>query len=173
MTREQWKDWLEGFGIVAIIGSLIFVGLQMRQAQSIAVAEAEGAQQTIDNRVPDAINQHAGVWSKGASGRELSEAEAIIFENLVIIASTQAFFSYSQRKILNHPRADLAAHRFAFFLFQNPGARHVWMNYIHDLERADAVLSVDIQAIPEWREMIRNDLMKLDQSTIDSELSER
>ncbi len=39
MTKENWKDWLEGIGIVAIVASLIFVGLQMRQAQKIAAGE--------------------------------------------------------------------------------------------------------------------------------------
>ncbi len=30
MTREQWKDWLGGIGILAIVGSLIFVALEIK-----------------------------------------------------------------------------------------------------------------------------------------------
>ncbi len=32
MTREQWKDWLEGIGFLAIVASLIFVGIETRNS---------------------------------------------------------------------------------------------------------------------------------------------
>ncbi len=39
MTREQWKDWFEIVGIVAIVGSLVFVGLEVRQ-NTLAVQDS-------------------------------------------------------------------------------------------------------------------------------------
>jgi hypothetical protein len=33
MTKESWKNLIEGTGDVAIIASLIFVGLQSKQTQ--------------------------------------------------------------------------------------------------------------------------------------------
>ena len=38
MNNTNWKDIAELFGIVAIVASLIFVGLQMQQAHKIAIA---------------------------------------------------------------------------------------------------------------------------------------
>lgn len=38
MKNSNWKDAAELLGIVAIVGSLIFVGLQMKQSQDIAIA---------------------------------------------------------------------------------------------------------------------------------------
>jgi hypothetical protein len=38
MQRANWKDVAELVGIAAIVASLIFVGLQMKQSQEIAVA---------------------------------------------------------------------------------------------------------------------------------------
>ena len=38
MKNTDWKDIAELVGIAAIVASLVFVGLQMRQAQKIAVA---------------------------------------------------------------------------------------------------------------------------------------
>ena len=32
MSREHWKDWLEGIGFLAIIASLIFVGIETRNS---------------------------------------------------------------------------------------------------------------------------------------------
>mgnify|MGYP001813140891 CR=1 FL=1 len=38
MTQASWKDIAELIGISAIVASLVFVGLEMRQSQEIAVA---------------------------------------------------------------------------------------------------------------------------------------
>ena len=38
MLTEKINDWLQIVGMVGIIGSLIFVGLQLKQSQDIAVA---------------------------------------------------------------------------------------------------------------------------------------
>jgi len=39
MKKTGWKDTAELIGIAAIVASLIFVGLQMRQSQAIAIAD--------------------------------------------------------------------------------------------------------------------------------------
>jgi hypothetical protein len=39
MTREKLKDWLELIGIIAIVASLVFVGLELRQSRQIAIAD--------------------------------------------------------------------------------------------------------------------------------------
>lgn len=38
MKRFNWRDFTEITGIAAIVGSLIFVGLQLQQSQEIAIA---------------------------------------------------------------------------------------------------------------------------------------
>jgi hypothetical protein len=40
MNSEKFREWLEIFGIFGIIASLIFVGLEMRQSQKIALSAA-------------------------------------------------------------------------------------------------------------------------------------
>ncbi|MDX1402999.1 MAG: hypothetical protein R3192_00600 [Woeseiaceae bacterium] len=39
MKTEQLGDWLQIIGLFGVIGSLIFVGLQLRQTQAIALSE--------------------------------------------------------------------------------------------------------------------------------------
>ena len=39
MTRDQWKDWLEIVGIAAIVGSLVFVGLEVQQ-NTVAIQDS-------------------------------------------------------------------------------------------------------------------------------------
>ena len=38
MASEKVNDWVQILGIVGIIGSLVFVGLQLKQSQEIAIA---------------------------------------------------------------------------------------------------------------------------------------
>ena len=38
MKKSNWKDFVELIGIAAIFGSLVFVGLELRQSQQIAIA---------------------------------------------------------------------------------------------------------------------------------------
>ena len=38
MTFENWRKLAETIGLMALVGSLIFVGLQMRQDHQIALA---------------------------------------------------------------------------------------------------------------------------------------
>ena len=40
MKSTNWKDIVELIGFAAIVGSLIFVGLQMKQSQEIALSDA-------------------------------------------------------------------------------------------------------------------------------------
>lgn len=38
MDSAKLNDWLQVIGMFAVVGSLVFVGLQMRQTQEIALA---------------------------------------------------------------------------------------------------------------------------------------
>ena len=40
MDSAKLNDWLQVFGIFALVASLVFVGLQMKQAQEIALSDA-------------------------------------------------------------------------------------------------------------------------------------
>ena len=47
MKKSNWTDVAELVGIAAIVASLVFVGLQMRQSQEIAIAEQYQARAVI------------------------------------------------------------------------------------------------------------------------------
>ena len=51
MKNSDWKDVAELFGIIVIVASLVFVGLQMKQSQEIAIAGqyAERASESTEN----------------------------------------------------------------------------------------------------------------------------
>ena len=55
MKKTDWKDIAELIGIAAIVASLIFVGLQMKQDQQIAVAQ-------LFAETDDSINSVWRLW---------------------------------------------------------------------------------------------------------------
>ena len=47
MGKIAIEDFIQGLGMVGIIGSLIFVGLEMQQSQRIAVASQQQEEQRL------------------------------------------------------------------------------------------------------------------------------
>ena len=129
MKTMNLKVIVETIGIFAIVASLIFVGLQMRQSQEIAIAETFLSITTGEIELYKITNEHAELWEKANSGAELSDAEALIFKNLVASIDRTAHRSRSQLDRLGHTNAaTLQSADLASFLFQNPAARKVWVS---------------------------------------------
>ena len=87
MQKAHWKDIAEVVGIAAIVASLIFVGLEMRQTRSIAVAEAY--QTRTDSEMfmvsfslqPD----RRRLWLKVNNDEALSADDKLHFGGLMVI----------------------------------------------------------------------------------------
>lgn len=164
MKSTNWKDVAELVGIAAIVASLIFVGLQMRQAQDIA--DSERYQLDLSNLIAinNAINENADIWVRGTSGEELGEAEAVIFANLVLDINDRAVLSSEGARRMGFEKAaDSIVHDFAAFLYKNPGARQVWEAREEDLSKyRNHLMPADVSEIV-WPNTVRSDLAKLDQ----------
>lgn len=126
MKSISWKAIAEFLGATAIVASLIFVGLQLRQEQRVASIEAgfnlvesfyEQRNGTIEN---------AAIWVKGNAGvEELSSTEAVIYEALIQKEWAHAYWtSYAMRQL--GIELNVGVHDFAGFLHRNPGARRIW-----------------------------------------------
>ena len=80
MKKANWREIAELIGIAAIVASLIFVGIQLRQDEQIAQAERLATQQILDLEITRFIDERAEVWRKGLAGEEQSENDQISFE---------------------------------------------------------------------------------------------
>ncbi len=80
MARDQWKDVLEAIGFAALVASLIFVGLQIRQDHQIE--RLQNAADFDDTMIEYArvINANREVWIRGLEGAELSATDQVAFE---------------------------------------------------------------------------------------------
>jgi len=126
MRMTNWKVTAELIGIAAIVASLIFVGLQLRQDQEIAVSQIYA--DWDDTRIEWArlINENDEVWIRGLSGGDLNEQERLRFESLA-----DTWFHMENGRYIRARRISLAsprdiALRDAAFLLDHPGLRRWW-----------------------------------------------
>ena len=126
MSASGWKNLAEFVGVVAVVGSLIFVGLQVRQERQVAANDS--AFQVAENyrQVRNLIIENADVWVRGNAGEELEPAESEIFGELVYVTWAGAFWTATTQARVG-PALNVSIHDFAGFLHRNPGARRVWL----------------------------------------------
>jgi len=110
-------------GIAAIVASLIFVGIQLRQDGQIAQAERLATQQQLDLEITRFIDERAEIWRKGLAGEEQSENDQISFEMVSYALFRQQANEYRTRFFLSGVSPEISVRTYAFFLHQNPGAR--------------------------------------------------
>lgn len=163
MRKIQWNDWLEGVGIIAIVASLIFVGLQLRQAEKIA--SAEGHASTMSNliEVGNSVKANVNIWNKGAAGEELTDDEAAVFAVLVRQINDAAYFGYMQAiELTSEEEARYNATDFAIFLYSNPGAQRVWLAREEYLLKYRELINPAIDNFSAWKEMVMEDIAILE-----------
>ena len=163
MKSVNWRGAVELLGIAAIVASLVFVGLQMRQTQALAVAESALAFLSSKVEIYNGINDHAGIWVKGRSGDELGQAEAAIFSNLVLNLNDSVWADFRRFRGLGETElAQVVLHDHAAFLYQNPGARRVWSAREENLIKYRDLLNPDGDNISSWRDSIQADFARLE-----------
>ena len=162
MAQFKWRETAELIGISSIVASLIFVGLELRQSQKIADIDSSAirAEWFFSNRA--SINENAEIWVKGNSGALLTDAEQVIFANIVKDINTNNRFTWGRERSLGDDSLDYAAHELAWILHSNPAALKVWEKIIADNEAMRSRLMPSIRLRnDDFKQIVRADLEKL------------
>ena len=132
MTREKWRDVLEIVGVFSIVASLIFVGLQIRQEQTMNLFQATADFDDTMFEYARIIGENPELWRKGLSGGELTESEEIQFQALAYIAEQKFDGIYSRSLLVENGRnVDGIARHFASNLHAFPGLRREFLSRCH------------------------------------------
>ena len=100
---------------------------------------------------------------KGTSGEELTKDEAAIFAILVNHINEAAFIDYMQTaEIAGYEAAQYVIHDFVGFLYNNPGARPVWVAREDNLIKMRTLLDPEGHHFSFWKDDVLNDLAILD-----------
>ncbi len=91
MQKTHWKDIVEVVGIAAIVASLIFVGLEMRQTRAIALAATYQTQADSEMYMMSFIQQPhiLPVFIKMTNDEALTQ-----YEQWLLIVSLNVWFTY-------------------------------------------------------------------------------
>ena len=159
-----WRESIEILGVVSIVGSLTFVGLELNQAQQVAQNESGYYITNSGIERASVINEHPGIWAKGNAGEALSREEKVIYDNQLLVYWAIAFWTTQAQRRLGSD-LDVALHDFASFLHRNPGARTTWLEN-SEIEQQYRRLLIDGPAGTEEMDSVLADLEKLDNSDI-------
>jgi len=122
----RWNEFAELIGISAILVSLVFVALQLSQADVIARSEMRALLHSNQIEVNNAINAHPDVWVRGNAGNELEPKDAVIFSRQVANVNNYFYSTVEYSRLMGLDWEDSDLSEFASYLYENPGARRVW-----------------------------------------------
>ena len=127
MDFRKFNEVAELVGIAAVVASLVFVGLQMKQASDMAQNEVTLGVFATSIEINNEMNERADIWIRGSRGDDLDETEAFVFGNLMQNLNNDAFFARGMRVQLGEDvRLSTEVYNFARILHENPGARKAW-----------------------------------------------
>jgi hypothetical protein len=156
------RDVVEVIGAAAIVGSLIFVGLQLQQDRQHALTSNMIAFMESESMFEQSLSEHAVTWTKGNSDQPLAEEEKVIFESLVRFNANNKFFRFISVRLLGEDGA-LAVLHFADWLHANPGARQFWEKWEKDMVRLRSRYHVGENGLgDQWVSGVFESLEKMD-----------
>ena len=126
MKTANWKSIAELIGMAAIVASLIFVGLQLRQEQAIAIVDTYGSIVESSQGVLDLVGQNPEIWEKGLLGEELSTPDEIIFTGVVRALINHHTFMYIRFSRIGPGDPETQLHDLAYAMYVFPGLRRRW-----------------------------------------------
>ena len=169
MRSFSFRLLAELTGVLAIVGSLIFVGLQIQQEQRVAESEVFMSALEVKVGIDAAVAEHAEVWVKAKNTSDLSEVESQVMESLVIMYRDRAFFESMATLTIagagnsvDFSQASGPILSFAVLLHKNPGAQRIWFK-LADREARYFELPGGINVVDSFNEVVRTHLAAINQ----------
>ena len=148
MTHERVRGWLEIVGMLAIVISLVFVGLQIRQDQGIAIAETLGSVSSTSIQLSELIGGRSDLWRRGLDGEELSPDEHINFRSLADAVHSSFQVRRTRAVQLGVGRPENGLRDYAMALHSHVGLRRYFEYKIDRDKRIDAAFGAAFALSP-------------------------
>jgi hypothetical protein len=127
MKSTNWKDVAELIGITAIVASLLFVGLQMRQEQEIAIADTYASTTESSGTLAILIESNSEIWRDGLDGAELTLSEELKFLAMVNAVETHYFNMFLRFRLLEINDPGVQSRDYAYAIYTHPGLRRAYL----------------------------------------------
>ena len=132
-------------GMAAIFASLLFVGLQMRQDQRIALAESYGVLASSAAQVAELMEGKGELWRKGLDAAELSQGEQIEFEALVHAVGSTFIMDWNREMQLGTNNPEATIRDYAIAVHSHAGLQHYFESRIARISHTDATFEFPVE----------------------------
>lgn len=114
-------------GVTAIVASLIFVGLQLRQERTLGLTDITSARTESAIALTQLVADNRDLWIRGLQGHELSTDEEMIFFAIAEAIETYLFEEWSNLdQIGDGMFASDVLKDYAYQIYSYPGLRRIW-----------------------------------------------
>jgi hypothetical protein len=150
VNGAKLREWLEIVGILAVVASLVFVGLEIRQSSRAAYDESISSDYGSIVSVEAAIVENADVWLRGCRAKELSDVERMKFTHLYTMYEFMHFMRWL-RDIngVGVGTEELALDNMAWNLYRSEGLMREWR--LHGEWRSHLPDTIEFQR---WRGLV-------------------
>ena len=122
MKQMKWKEGAELIGIAAIVASLVFLGLQIRQTEEVASTEIFIAYQEARKSYERLIIENADVWRRACVGEELTAPEQLIASQIFEAFLNTNYVGWQAARIgVANTSVDERTYAFAANMHRYPG----------------------------------------------------
>ena len=130
-------------GVFGVIGSLVFVGLELRQDSDINQSQLLSSDQIIALEFERLIQENPIIWFKGLQGSELDENEKIIFNSMAYTLFRVKANAHRRGLLFEEDTNNFAlfSRPYTFFIYQNPGLRNWFDRFIEKRDQIDSAFN--------------------------------
>ncbi len=161
MAKPTWKEAAEILGIIAIVASLVFVGIQLRQDQEIAEAQIYLGATANVAVIAQTIADNERLWRRGLDGEDLSPDERATFNSILRAVYQRDFGLFARGLRLDLAPPKMVIRRVALNAFIYPGYRQ----FLVDRRSETAVLRESLEPGPgrEFDRLVLEELQRFDE----------
>ena len=166
MNSAKLNDWMQVIGIFAVVASLIFVGLQMRQDRVLANVESLSSRSGTIAELANLISDNKALWVSGLNGDELPEEDQAVFQAMVEAVESYYVALWIRLRSIgrNDGRsnaAEEAVDNYAFAIYSHIGLRRAWRAQLVFWRARDSAFDID-DAGGDFRILVDASLQQLD-----------
>ena len=162
MNSERLHDWLQFVGMAAIVVSLIFVGLQLRQSQDAAQADMSQSTVAVGVEISALMTEHSDLWLRACAGEELTPSERLVANSIYFRYVQDNFNSWARSGSteIGFVNPSFFSDAFAANIYRYPGFKQMALSYRDWSEHG--VRTADNSFMERYGEEVRSRLSELE-----------
>ena len=126
LNSNNWKQTAELIGIAAIVASLLFLGMQIKQTQDVASTEIFIAYQEARKSYERLIIENADVWQRACASDDLTSAEQLLAAQIFEAFLNTNYVGWQAARIgIAFASTEERVNSFAANLHRYPGIREI------------------------------------------------